>query len=570
MAGSSKLTFGLILAVSSVWSVASWGAEANTASSSASAVSSAAKPAKGTIQTAESQATVSARIDQLLAKELSFDKVKDQLAPRTSDEVYLRRVYIDLVGELPSPTELTLFAFDPSPTKRAAVVEKLLGDARFGRNWGRYWRDVIMYRRAEDRALLVSRPAEEVLTARFNANLSWDKIAREFIEAKGNIAEHGETAVIMAQMAEAVDVASEVSRIFMGVQIQCAQCHNHPTDRWKREQFHEFAAFFPRMAVRPVQVNGQQRGFELVSRDFPGFRRPGGGAGDIEHYMPDLKDPAAKGTMMTPVFFATGEKLTSGATDVDRRGSAADWITSTSNPWFAKAFVNRLWAELVGEGFYEPIDDLGPDRKPSAPETVQYLADQFAAHQYDVKWLFRAVMATAAYERESRPRRNADETPFLANGSQRMRSDQVFDVLGSALGVDLVGQQGNYRGGGNFPGALLGARFQFSSTFGFDPSAQRDDVTSTIPQALLLMNGGQINQAMNARNSNTQLGRLVSQTSDDEELVVELYLRCLAREPNRQELSLSLEHVKSSSDRHEAFEDLLWALINRTEFVFRN
>src|SRR6185503_10956197 len=138
----------------------------------------------------------------------------------------------------------------------------------------------------------------------------------------------------------------------LGIQIQCAQCHDHPTDRWKRQQFHEFTAFFPRVAVRRQPAKDGKPGLELASfDDGPESRRPGMfGSGAREHFMPDLKDPSARGTLMTPTFFATGDALETGATDDERRGSLADWMTSEQNPWLATALVNRLWAELVGEG----------------------------------------------------------------------------------------------------------------------------------------------------------------------------------------------------------------------------
>ena len=518
---------------------------------------------------ASTKINISREVDRLLSQELEFDKQASKLAPRTSDEVFLRRVTIDLIGELPTPAELTLFAFDPAADKRAKVVERLLQDSRYGRNWARYWRDVIFYRRVEDRALLGMPATERYLTDQLNENAGWDKIAQAFVSATGDVSQVGETALISAQMGEPVDVASEVSRIFLGIQIQCAQCHNHPTDRWKREQFHEFAAFFPRIGLRPVLNNGQVRGFEVVSADY-GARRPGGARRDPEHYLPDLKDPGARGKQMTPVFFATNQSLQTGATDVVRRDTLGDWITSKENPWFARAFVNRMWAELVGEGFYEPVDDLGPDRKPSSPQTVELVSIKFARRGYDIRWLMATIIDTAAYQRESRPRRLPDATPFTANVSQRMRADQILDVLTAGLGVEPIAQNGMNRGPGNFALGLLGPRFFFGQIFGFDPSASREDVTTTIPQSLVLMNGQQLSQAINARNSQTQLGKIVNLPGSEESRVVELYLRTLAREPNPQELQVSLDYLKQTTSRAEAYEDLLWALINRTEFIHRN
>lgn len=511
-------------------------------------------------------------VDSLLAEELFHPPAGSgdvPLAPKTGDEVFLRRVSLDLVGRLPSATEITAFTLDSSPNKRVAVVERLLARPAFGRNWARYWRDVIFYRRAEDRALLAAGAAEEFLADQLNRNAPWNEIATQFITATGDIREHGETAVIAAQMGDANDVTAEMSRIFLGVQIQCAQCHDHPTDRWKRSQFHELAAFFPRIALQRVR-DAAKRSFEVVSRD-AGRDKPakGGGArrGSLEHFMPDLKDPASKGTVMTPVFFLTGERLPLGESDEQRRRTVAGWMTAKSNPWFAKALVNRLWGELVGEGFYEPVDDLGPDRTCSAPKTIDYLAEQFARHDYDIKWLFRTITATDAYQRESRPRRNPDEVPFTANVSQRLRSDQIYDVLTDALGSPAGGPEKNKPN--QQARRPAGARLAFAAVFGYDPSDRRDEVSGTIPQALALMNSPLINRAISGRRPQTDLGKLLTSVSDDDEVTVELYLRCLGREPNDHELAAVRDYLRSTGDRPVAFEDVFWALINSTEFLYR-
>ena len=527
--------------------------------------------AKNEPSTSQDFANVARRVDQQLQSELSLPA--DQLAPRISDTAFLRRAMLDLTGQLPSPSEVTLFALDPAADKRAALVERLLADERYGVNWGRYWRDVIMSRRADDRSLLVAQAAVDFLSRELNRGAGWDAIARAMVEAQGNVAERGETVLFVAQAGETADVASEISRVLLGVQISCAQCHDHPTDRWKREQFHQFAAFFPRVSLRPVLVDGRPRGLEVGSRDNSfggGPVRPG--RGSLEHFMPDLKNPQAQGTLMTPTFFATGASLPTNQTDGQRRASIAQWLTSADNPWFAKALVNRMWAELVGEGFYEPIDDLGPDRKPTAPQTIDLLAQEFVAHAFDVKWLLQTIIATDAYQREARPRRNPDQLPFTANVAQRLRADQLFDVLTVALEVNVAQLGGGSpRPGPGFPGAaLFGPRGLFGQTFGYDPSVRRDDVTGSIPQALLLMNGPLVEQALSARSSQSMLGKLMGQFPHDEDAIVELYLRLLAREPSDAELKLSQEHVLAVGNRAEAFEDLAWSLVNRTEFIHRN
>lgn len=576
-----------------------------------------------TLQAAEglSPREAARQIDQRLSDELFHAEDLNQLAPQVDDQIFLRRVFLDLIGQLPSPDDVIAFALDTDPKKRESVIEKLLEDEAFGQNWGHYWRDVIMYRRTEDRALFAAQPLADYLALQFNQNIPWDETARSFITATGDVRENGATGLIMAQAGEPEDTVSEVARIFTGIQIQCAQCHDHPTDRWQREQFHELAAFFPRTGLRPKNMDGQ-RSFEVISVNQSPRRRGGPinveflfrrydankdgkltkdevkesrqvsnqfdrflsrvdqdkdqalskeelqkipppnnrpGRGSPEHRMPDLENPSAPGKVMQPVFFVTGQSMETGTRDEERREQLAHWITAKNNPWFGVAYVNRMWSELVGEGFYEPIDDLGPDRQATAPETLAYLSESFVKNNHDMKWLFRTIMATEAYQRESRTRRNPDQTPFLANTAQRLRADQLYRVLWSALELPEQENRGPRRGG---------PRAVFQNLFGYDPSNLREEIKGSVPQALAMMNSPIVNQAITG-GRRTALGRMLNTMEKDEEIAVELYLKILARTPTEDELQVCLQHVAQVDKRQEAFEDVLWSLINSTEFLHR-
>lgn len=504
------------------------------------------------------------KIDESLAKEVFKEGVK--LAPRSDDATFLRRAWIDVVGDIPAPEQGIAFALDKSPDKRQKVVNELLANPQYGLNWARYWRDVIFYRRIEDRALIAANSLEADLSDDLNENEPWDRVASQFITATGDVRDHGETALIMAQEGRTEETTAEVARIFLGIQIQCAQCHDHPYDHWKREQFHELAAFFPRIGVRPV-ISVTKRSFQVVASDNVSRvpKNDDGNRPTAEHYMPDLKKPSDPGTRMQPKFFLTGATLPYGSLDVDRRETLAKWLTG--NKWFSVALVNRMWAELVGEGFYDPIDDVGPDRTARAPETLKILADGFHASGYDVKWLVETICSTDAYQRQSRPREHGEEhVPFTSNVPQPLRADQLYNAVVSALDIADAPQERINRPGKADRNA--GPRRQFNQTFGFDPSEPRESISGSIPQALAMMNSPQVAGALKA-NKRGVLGTLIKDIKDNDELFTELYLRTLSRQPTADELARAEAYIDEVDSRATAVEDISWVLLNSAEFRYR-
>jgi hypothetical protein len=245
----------------------------------------------------------------------------------------------------------------------------------------------------------------------------------------------------------------------------------------------------------------------------------------------------------------------------------AKWITEKDNPYFAKAFVNRMWSELTGEGFYEPIDDIGPDRHATAPQALDYLAREFANSGYDVKWLLSAIAATEMYQLPSAPRRGSEDPPMQHNVAQRLRADQVFDNLLLVLEASEPAPPGGAMGfGARF---AAGPRRQFTAAFGYDPSVRRDEIQSSIPQALAMMNSPLIAGALRGT-GNTMLARKLAGLNDNAALTQELYLRVLGRQASSSELTTCLQFANQIDNRTEAFEDILWSLVNSAEFLHRS
>jgi hypothetical protein len=547
-----------------------------------------------------------ADLDRLIAEYLAKTGPKVEPAPLTSDIEFVRRVHFDLAGAPPTPAQVLSFVRDKGKDKRSALIEQLLKSPEYARNWARYWRDVIRFHATNENVVQVRYDRlEEWLAEQLQKNRPWDEIAAALITATGRIDENGAVSFPLAHDAKPVELAGEISRIFLGVQIQCAQCHDHKTDSWKRTQFHEFAAFFSGARSKAVVrgMPGQLPVFEVESKGRPRYT------------MPD-KDNPTKQVPVAPRFFLASAKsdppLPLNLETSVRHALAASYITGQDNPWFARAFVNRIWYALMGESFYEAVDDLGPERTPKAPQVIETLADAWQKGGYDVRWLFRTITQTTAYQRRVRSTANpAGKTAFASNCPSRMRSDQIVEALVQALGLpaDLSVAPANGRKGPGAAAAVLkangqplatikpasgkkaaeaaglasvpgpakgqaksvrvgGPRANFNALFGVDPSVSSDEVLGTIPQALFLMNGPLIQNRTQAR-PGTVLGEILATAPNPHAALNAIYLRVLSRHPNAQEVETCSSYIAKVGRPAEAFEDIYWALINSTEFLSR-
>jgi hypothetical protein len=587
----------------------------------------APSPVRGDENRRPDPAAVARLVDEKIDSKLRQDGVEP--APTATDEEFLRRVSLDVLGRPPSPDEVTFFVLDPAPDKRGRLVRDSLAASEFARSQARYWREAIGYRAQDRRFQLVAPALEEWLDAAIRADRGWDAIAADLITATGPVQEDGSTGLVVAQMAQAPELAAEVSRLFLGIQIQCAQCHDHPYDEWKREQFHELAAFFARVRVERRQGDGGRPSFEVVSVDPAGrggaesgdrirqrlierfsdfdadqdqklvaaevpepqrrvfdrfiaagdrngdkalsleevrnLRLPGDRGRGGEYRMPDLERPEAPGTVVHPAFFVNQKAAKKGLGDEDRRRTLVELVTSPENPWFARALVNRVWARLVGQGFVEPVDDMGPGRPVAHPEALDVLAKGFRESGFSLKWLHEAVLQTRAYQRQLRPQpHEPGASRFACVPASRLGADQLFDALAAALDVQPGGAAVP---SGRGPGPR-DARAQFRALFGFDPSTPQADLQGSIPQALFLMNSPVVHGRVNAR-GDTPLARLLREHADDQAVISELYLRAFARTPSGRELAVCKDYVAKVGDRAEAFEDIFWSLVNSSEFITR-
>jgi len=493
------------------------------------------------------------RLDALIASELGRPWSSKQL----SDELFLRRTSLDLIGRQPTPEEADVFLANESSGRRARLIDRLLENEEFGRNWANYWSDTISYRTPPpELTFLDYRPFEKWLADELNTDVAWNEIVAQILTGTGKVRNSPEATFVAYHGANPVRLASETARIFLSVQIQCAQCHDHPFDHWKREQFHQLAAFFARAKVKFPWNDGPETEVKEKEKG--------------EYSMPNVEDPSQKGTRMNPLFL-TGTGIEAGKPDAQRRQDLAQFVTGGDNPWFTRAYVNRIWARVMGRGFTEPVDDMSGQLAPRLlPDVHDTLSEWFVLAGYDVKALFRLVMNSDAYQSAltGTPDDQQDET--LA-GATKLRGDEVFDSLVSAIDLPnytppvLVPTKAV-----RFPPPPKSTRDLVAETFGYDPSLSKEAIARTMSQAMLLMNNIQLAAQIDAdRDSGTMLSKLLAGEEDDRAALIRLFRSVMGRPPSENEIELSLEHVAAVGDRGGAFEDLLWSLINTAEFTSR-
>jgi Protein of unknown function (DUF1549)/Protein of unknown function (DUF1553) len=507
------------------------------------------KPAPFVRQTLkkERQALTSAQLDSVLEKAIGGI----ENATACDDAAFLRRVTYDLIGRQPKPEELQAFLADQTSEKRATKVDQLLASAEFGSNWANYWSDVISYRTPQPELTFLNyAPFKAWLANEFNSGKKWDEMVYQIITAGGKVGENPAATFVGFHQADKSRLASETTRVFLSTQIQCAECHHHKFIDLKQETFHHVAAYFARVEAK-LPWNDSQ-GIEVKSKD------------KGEHKMPGGKDD------MTPGAFGEASADV-GASDVQRRTELANWLVGPENPWFAKAFVNRVWGRTMGRGFSEPVDEIGELGDHVLPEVFTTIADHFVATEFDVKQLFRTITLSKAYQRPLAETPRGWSKPFAVLSPGRLRGDEVFDSLVQGLELpnvtpEAVKPSAEIR----FPPPPKSTRDLVNEAFGVDPSLAAEHVTRTMQQVMFMMNNKQLQKQVNGTTeSSTVLAKLLAESADDTVVLTQLYERLMARQPTEKELKIAHEHIASIKDRRAAMEDVLWGLLNSAEFVSR-
>jgi hypothetical protein len=484
----------------------------------------------------------------------SLDK-HQALPPSANDETFLRRVSLDLTGKLPAPTEVHAFLADRDLDKRARLIDRLLASDAFAVNWARYWRDTLTYYTPASGNYLRWQLFDRWLVEQIRQHRPWSEIVAALVTAAGINDECAPVNYLTSQFGNPVEIAATTTRVFLGVQLQCAQCHDARTEPWKREQFHAFVAFFGRARIiQHKDVDGRGTPYAIEGRE------------EGQYFMTDKKDPKRL-IAMTPRLL-TGETISPDASDAERRAALARWLISSKNPWFARAYVNRMWTVLMGWGFYAGVNDLGSGTASLHPDVLDLLATEWSATGYDMRWLFRTLANTQVYQRQMQPRSSSNSERPVAVCPSRLRPEQIFEALARALGFNENDKSIPAPAPSSAPAVSrhTGLRNMIYQTFKVDPSLPAEEVQGTVPQALLMMNSVLVNTFV-AATSKSFLAEAITKGRPDDEIVVALYERTLARRPRTEELEVCRRYLKKVGDRKEALEDVFWSLVNSTEFL---
>jgi hypothetical protein len=466
------------------------------------------------------------------------------------DPVFVRRVHLDLVGRLPTPGELEDFLKDTNPEKRTALVDRLIDTSEFTEIWVMKWAELLQIRTFPNQvsykaALLY----HNWLRARIAENMPFNEIVRELLKSKGGTFSTPATNFFQVELDTKL-LTENVAQVFMGTRIQCAQCHNHPFDRWTMDDYYSFAAFFAQVKRKKA---GDPR--EQIIYD---------GSGQIKH---PVTDENAK-----PRFLGGAVPEES---DKSRREQVADWLASPENPWFAPNVANIIWAHFFGIGIVEPVDDVRVSNPPSNPALLAELAKQFVAYNYDFKKLVRDICISRTYQlsTHTNPSNASDARNFSHAQSRRLRAEVLLDVISQATDTK-----------NKFKGLPQGAKAvqiadgnisnYFLKTFG---RATRETVCScevrmdpSLSQALHLLNGDTVNKRIK---KGGVIADLIQSQQKPGEVIDSLYLRCLTRPATTMEKEKLMSHVDSAENEQalrEIYEDIFWALLNSKEFIFNH
>ena len=496
-------------------------------------------------------------IDDLILAKLK--KLNIAPSPECDDATFIRRAYLDAAGILPSAEEVENFLADKAPAKRQALIDKLLERDEFFDYWAYKWSDLLLVSSRKIGSTAMWTFYDWIRNA-VKSDEPWDKFARDIFTNSGSTRQNGELNYFVLHK-DPIDLAENSTEAFLGQRITCARCHNHPLEKWTQTQYYEMVNLFSRVGIK----NGSENGEDIVYAKT---------SGDIVH--PRLLKPLPP----TPL---DGKSIPLDST-IDRRIPFADWLTSADNPYFARSLVNRVWANFMGRGIVNPVDDLRATNPASNEELIAALAKDFLDHHYDVKYLIRTIMNSGAYQlsSESNATNQNDNVFYSKYIIKRLPAEVILDAYSQVTGVPTA-----------FSGYPAGTRAlqlpdtqvksEFLTVFGRPArilcDASERSVDPTIAQALHVINGDPLNKKLSAADGYVSL--FLKLGLSDSRILEHVFLTAFSRYPSESEKASLLGVLEKArltkgtpeameKSRRQALEDMLWALLSSKEFLFNH
>ena len=496
-------------------------------------------------------------IDELIDEKLR--RIEVLPSPPTDDAAFLRRVSLDLTGRIPGPEAVRAFLDDDTPTqeKRHRLVDELIASEAYVDHWTLKWGDLLRSNRKfmSYKGMLTFRGW---LHEAIEENRPYDRLVRELVTASGSTLDRPAASYFRAAR-EPREAMETTTQLFMGVRMVCAQCHDHPFERWTQNQYYEMTAFFAGLGVRPGFRTGEEIVFDK--------RR------DAEQLHPKTN------AVVPPKYLVPVEGAPDLGEGLGRRAALADWLTSPNNPYFAPAIANRVWSYFMGRGIIDPVDDIRASNQPVNAELLNALTADLIENDFDLRHLMRTIATSRAYQSsfQTNEWNQDDRINFSRHEPRRLTAEQLADAVaratGSAFEIDTLPE--------DFDATALPDPHVMTASMGIEGFlglfGKPDRETAcecerktemSLPQALSLLNGSVIAEAIadpEGRVANLVLGGL-----DNEELIAELYLAALGRYPTGDEAELAEGHFESSTSRTAAAQDLMWALLNSNAFLFNS
>ncbi|MBM3824588.1 MAG: DUF1553 domain-containing protein [Verrucomicrobia bacterium] len=471
-------------------------------------------------------------------------------SPRCSDSEFIRRVYLDTLGVLPSADEAREFLKDRRADKRDRLIERIFDRPEFVDYWTYKWSDLLLVQSRKLKGAAMW-SFYRWLRHHVERNTPWDKLVRELVTSRGSTLDHG-AANFFVMHEDPRLMAENTSLAFLGMSINCARCHNHPMEKWTNDQYFQFANLFARVRAKVGTADGEAVVFE-----------------------------AAEGEVIQPL---TGKALTPAPLDgepmadaraQDRRSHLADWLVAPGNPYFAKAIVNRVWANFFGVGLVMNVDDLRATNPPSNPGLMDALAGHLAKSKFDLRALIRSILQSETYQRSSQAMAaNAGDSKYHSRYyPKRMMAEVLLDAVSQVTGqpTEFSGYPAGWRAL-QLPDANVDS--YFLKTFG-RPERERTcecerTSESNVAQVLHLANGGTLNAKIASEKGRVR--QWIREKKAPGDIVEEAYLSALSRPPAMEERDRLLKLIEEAGEdgRTTAVEDLLWALLNSKEFLFNH